>query len=323
MILILKRFWIKKILVATSALFALFLICLIPSTKEHVLKDIDQELEYVDYETKKSEIFLLDINGYLARTSMVINGETIEEKAKEILETLIKGSGGESKIPNGFIGLLPSDTKILSIEYKDNVLKVNFSKDILDIKKELEEKLVEAIVYNLTSIDGVDKVIIYIEGDILTKLPQTGINLPSALDRSYGINKEYDITSTKDLKDVTIYYVSKYNDKEYYVPVTKYVNDEREKIQIIVDELTSTPIYNSNLMSYLNSNTKLLTISQSVDSLDLVFNSYIFSDATEKEILEEVIYTIALSVRDNYDVAEVSFQIDDEEIYKSVLKTIE
>lgn len=322
-ILILKRFWIKKILVATSALFALFLICLIPNTKEKVLKNIDQELEYVDYEVEKAEVFLMDVNGYLARTSMIVNGKTVEEKAKEILEALIKGSSGESKLPNGFMGIIPSETRILSIQYKDDVLKVNFSKDILDTKKDMEEKLIEAIVYNLTSIDGVEKIIIYVDGDILTKLPQTGINLPATLDRSFGINKEYDIKSTKNLTDVTIYYISKYNDKEYYVPVTKYVNDDREKIQIIVDELASTPIYNSNLMSYLNSNTKLLTISQSVESLDLVFNSYIFSDAIEKEILEEVIYTIALSVRDNYNVKEVSFQIEDEEIYKSVLKTIE
>ena len=40
-------------------------------------------------------------------------------------------------------------------------------------------------------------------------------------------------------------------------------------------------------------------------------------------ILEEVIYTICLSIGDNYDVEEVSFTVEDEEIYKSVIKTIE
>lgn len=101
---------------------------------------------------------------------------------------------------------------------------------------------------------------LFVDGNILTKLPKTGINLPTTLDRSYGINKEYDINSTKNITNVTVYYVNKYNGNEYYVPVTKYVNDDREKIQIIVDELTSSPIYSSNLMSYLNSNTKLLEI---------------------------------------------------------------
>lgn len=317
----LKSFWIKKIIIASSALFALLLICLIP--KEEKTLNVKQELEYVDKSANKSEIFLLDVNNYLARTSVALTSTDITGKAKEILNTLIAGSSGESKIPNGFRGILPSETKILTVEYEDNVLKINLSSELLDVKENMEEKIIEAIVYNLTSIDGVDKIMLFVDGNILTKLPQTGINLPTTLDRSFGINKEYDINSTKNITNVTVYYVNKYNGNEYYVPVTKYVNDDREKIQIIVDELTSSPIYSSNLMSYLNSNTKLLEISESIDSLDLVFNSYIFSDVDEKEILEEVIYTISLSVKDNYDVKEVSFTVNDEEICKSTLKTIE
>lgn len=318
----LKRFWIKKIMIASSALFALLLICLIPK-EDKTLTNIKQELEYVDKGINKNEIFLLDVNNYLARTSVALTSTDVTGKAKEILNTLITGSSGESKIPNGFRGVLPADTKILTVEYEDKILKINLSNEVMDVKEDMEEKVIEAIVYNLTSIDGVDKVMLFVDGNILTKLPKTGINLPTTLDRSYGINKEYDINSTKNITNVTVYYVNKYNGNEYYVPVTKYVNDDREKIQIIVDELTSSPIYSSNLMSYLNSNTKLLEISESVDSLDLVFNSYIFSDVDEKEILEEVIYTISLSVKDNYDVNEVSFTVNDEEICKSTLKTIE
>lgn len=318
----LKRFWIKKIMIASSALFALLLICLIPK-EDKTLTNIKQELEYVDKGINKNEIFLLDVNNYLARTSVALTSTDVTGKSKEILNTLITGSSGESKIPNGFRGVLPADTKILTVEYEDKILKINLSNEVMDVKEDMEEKVIEAIVYNLTSIDGVDKIMLFVDGNILTKLPKTGINLPTTLDRSYGINKEYDINSTKNITNVTVYYVNKYNGNEYYVPVTKYVNDDREKIQIIVDELTSSPIYSSNLMSYLNSNTKLLEISESVDSLDLVFNSYIFSDVDEKEILEEVIYTISLSVKDNYDVNEVSFTVNDEEICKSTLKTIE
>lgn len=318
----LKRFWIKKIMIASSALFALLLICLIPK-EDKTLTNIKQELEYVDKGINKNEIFLLDVNNYLARTSVALTSTDVTGKAKEILNTLITGSSGESKIPNGFRGVLPADTKILTVEYEDKILKINLSNEVMDVKEDMEEKVIEAIVYNLTSIDGVDKIMLFVDGNILTKLPKTGINLPTTLDRSYGINKEYDINTTKNITNVTVYYVNKYNGNEYYVPVTKYVNDDREKIQIIVDELTSSPIYSSNLMSYLNSNTKLLEISESVDSLDLVFNSYIFSDVDEKEILEEVIYTISLSVKDNYDVNEVSFTVNDEEICKSTLKTIE
>ena len=64
-------------------------------------------------------------------------------------------------------------------------------------------------------------------------------------------------------------------------------------------------------------------ISQGAINGELVFNSYIFNDYDKKDILEEVIDTISLSVNDNYDVDEVVFYVDKEEICKSVLKTIE
>ena len=319
----LKKMSIKKILVSTSALFALFLVYLIPKNEVITLEDVKQELEYVDKSIITENIYLEDSNSYLGRTLVAVNSSNIEARAKELLEILIKDGSGESKIPNGFKSLLPSDTKILSIKYVDNVLKVDLSKELLDVNEENEEKIIEAIVYTLTSIDGVDKIILYVEGNILTKLPKTKINLPSTLDRSFGINKEYNITKPKDISNVTVYYVSKFNDNYYYVPVTKYVNDDREKIRIVIDELTSNTNYNSNLMSFLDSNTKLISVNNSDNIMELEFNNSIINNLNTNEILEEVIYTISLSISDNYNVDEVVFSVEDEKVYKSVLKEVE
>ena len=314
----LKKKMIRKIIISTSALFALFLIYLIPNEE----LDIKQSLEYIDLDVTTNNIYLLDEYSYLGKTEVVVNSKTTEDKVKELVEVLINGGVGENKIPNGFKSILPSETKILSIKYEDNLIKIDFSKDLLNISKELEEKMIEALVYTITSVDEVEKVIIYVEGNILTKLPQTNITLPSTLDRNFGINKTYDFTNTKDINQVTIYYLNKHNDEYYYVPVTKYLNDNRDKIKIIIDELTSTNTYNTNLLSYLNSNTELLAIEEQPDILELTFNSYIFSDVGSKDILEEVVYTICLSVKDNYDVSEVVIKTEDEEILKNVLKEI-
>lgn len=316
----LKRFFSKRLIMCSAVLFALFLMCIIPSNEEI---DFKENVTYTNNEVTKSTIFLLDKNNYLARTSVVTNNKDITKKAKELLQVLIKDGDGESKIPNGFKSIIPSDTEILSIEYENSLIKVNFSANLLDVKEKYEEKVVEAIVYTLTSIEEVKNVIIYVDGDILSKLPKTGIILPSTLDRSYGINKEYDLKSYKNVNSVIVYYVSKYNDETYYVPVTKYVNDSREKIKIIIDELASSPLYNTNLMSYLNGNITLLANELDIDTLSLVFDDYLFSDINSKNILEEVIYSISLSAFDNYDIKEVIFEVNDEEIYKSVLKTIE
>ena len=314
---------LRKILVSTAALFALALIYLIPKNDNSTLNNIKQELEYVNNSVITNEIFLLNNHGMLAKTKVVVDSKSTEKLAREIIEILIEGGVGENKIPSGFKAILPSDTKIISIKFENNLLKVNFSKELFNVNKSYEEKIIEALVYSLTSISGVDNIIIYVDNNIISRLPQTGKIIPGTLNRNFGINKEYEIETLKDINSVTIYYIDSYNDKYYYVPATKYLNDDREKIRIVIDELTSSPIYNTNLMSFLNSNTRLLEVEQTIDTLDLTFNSYIFNNLEEKKILEEVIYTICLSIRDNYDVKEVIINVDDEQIYKSVLKTIE
>lgn len=322
----LKRIASKKMIVTVAALFALFLIYLVPKEDSISLHDqIPKDLEYVNGNVKTSDVYLLTSKGLLGRATFVTStaDQNKEAKAREALELLIKDGKGESKVPSGFKAILPSDTKIISIAYEDSVIKVNFSKELLDVKKEEEQKVIEAIVYSLTEIPDIEKVVLFLEGDILDKLPQSNITLPSTLDRNFGINKEYEFHTLEDITQVTIYYIDKYNNDYYYVPVTKYMNDDREKIKIIIDELTSSPMVGTNLMSFLNSNAKLLAVEHIEDTLELEFNSYIFDNIEEKNILEEVIYTISLSVADNYDVKEVVFQVGNEEVYKSVLKEID
>ena len=73
----------------------------------------------------------------------------------------------------------------------------------------------------------------------------------------------------------------------------------------------------------MNLNTKLEKYELKNDNMYLTFNNYILDNLEDKKILEEVIYSISLSIRDNYNVKDVIFLVNDEEITKSVLKTLE
>lgn len=302
---------IRKILISLCALFAMTLIYLIPKEEKYT-----QELTYTKENFVFNDIYLIDSHNYVSLTSIPVTSKDIIEQAKELLSILtIEGTYNEF-VPNGFRAIIPSDTKIINIDYTDEILKVNFTKEFLDVKEENEENLISSIVYTLTSLEKVKGVIIYVEGNILTTLP-SGKLLPSLLDRSYGVNKIYDIENYRNVESVNIYYMAKNKDNYYYVPVTKYINDENEKITIIIDELTSTSTYNTNLLSFLNSNTKLLNVNNQDDILTLTFNNYIFDDIENSKILEEVINTISLSIKDNYDVKDVIFVVNNEQIYKS------
>ena len=184
--------------------------------------------------------------------------------------------------------------------------------------------MIESIVYTLTSIEGVKGILIYVEDDLLTVLPKSKTQLPSILTRDFGINKVYDLVDTKNISKTTIYYLGKTNDDNYYyVPVTKIDNSNKDKVKVIIDELTSGPTYENNLMSFLNFNTKLENYDIVDKTMYLKFNDYILNSIEDKSILEEVIYSISLSISENYDVNEVIFMVGDEEITKSVLKTLE
>jgi germination protein M len=319
----LKRLLRKKITILFAALFTISLICLLPEDKSI---NIETELTYINSNLNSMVVFLMDKNNFLARTSVTtdITFNSIEEKATELIKYLTIDSENTDKLPNGFKAVIPSDTKILSIDYKDSVIKIDFSSELMDTSIDMEEKIIEAIVYNLTSIDEVKYVIIYMNGIPLTKLPQSNITLPDTLDRNFGINKEYDITSKNDISKTTVYYINKNNDDIYYVPVTKVNNDKRDKIEIIIDELTSSNLYKTNLMSYLNSQAKLISVTELENELDLEFNSYIFNDLDNENILEEVIYTLALSISDNYpNINEAVIMVNNKEICKTVLNTLE
>ena len=290
----LKKISIRKIILSSVALFAIMLLYLIPSNEKLKVK---QELEYVGKEIEETQIFLMDKNSYIALTNVPVEEKDIEKKARELIKILTVG-GMDSKVPSGFSAILPPDTEVLNITYDNDILKINFSKDLLEIDKKLEEKMIEALVYTLTSIDKVDKIIIYVEGDILTKLPKTKINLPSTLDRNFGINKEFNLTSTKDITDVTVYYINQINENYYYVPVTKYLNDNREKIDIIIEELSVGLNPNKKLKSYLSSDFEVVSKNINEKSVSLQFKE----NDNNKERIENIDKTVALSVCETYKI---------------------
>lgn len=309
-----KKMLYKKILVASSLLVVLFMLYLIPTKKE--VEFAETNLEYV-YPNDLETVYLLDSNDYVARVLISASNDSIISKATSLIDALTIGGKKENVIPNGFRSIIPSGTKVIDIELEDGVLVINFSKDILDIDKKYEDKMIESLTYTLTSINGIDSIKLLVDGKELKKLPNSNKLLPTFLDKSYGINKIYEITNVGNIDSYTVYFVNSVYDNKYYIPVTKYVNDyKQDKIRIIIDELASSFTYQSNLSSFLNENTKLLNYEVIDKQIKLNFNDMIFSDITNNDILEEVVYTICLSINDSIDIDSVVFLANDREILK-------
>lgn len=320
----LKKMSIRKILVATLTLIVFLILYLIPNPKNETELELKSDpIEYV-YPNNLSVIYLLDSNDYVARTLITSCNCSEVDKATDLLEGLIIDGKKSNIIPNGFRSIIPSGTTINDIKLEDKILTIDFSKELLEVKSEYEESMIEAIIFTLTSIDGIDKVIIKVEGEQLTKLPISKKILPTVLDKDFGINKTYELVSISNIESYTMYYVNSYNDNYYYVPVTKYINNNnQDKIKVIIEELSTSPVYESSLMSFLNVNTKLINYEITDNILKLNFNNMILSDVTNNNILEEVVYTVGLSMLDNVEAEEVVFMVENQEIYKFSLKVLE
>ena len=302
-----KKSSIRRICVATLTLFILLIIYFFPSN-DTVIK------EHLSYITKdEMPIFLVDNSDYVARTSIVKNSSETIEQIKEIIEALTKNTKKSSYIRDGFKPIIPEGTKILDLKLEENILTINFSKELLNVVHCDEQKMIEAIIYSLTEIKDIKKIKILVEGKPLTNLPNSNKKLPEYLDKSYGINKIYNIDSIKETSKTTIYYLSKNKDYYYYVPVTKVSNEKTERVEIIIKELKSTPIYHTNLISYLAASANMTSYEMLENAISLSFNNYLIANIKEEDILEEVKYSIALSIRDTYGINEVIFNIPDTE----------
>jgi len=263
-----------------------------------------------EVKTTERWVYLIDNQNFVSRVNVVMLANGKMNQIRETIDYLTIGSKNSVHITKGFKPIIPKNTKVLSLDLDDDLLKINFSKEFFKIKEDEEEKMLSAIIFSLTAIEGINKISIYIEDSILHEMPHSKKPLSPTLNRSFGINKIYDLTKVTNLTRTTIYFLSKYEDYFYYVPVTMINNDDKDKIEIIIEELTSKTMYETNLISYLN-NTKEIDYELTEEYLLIKLNSELYHDLNNAHLIETVIYSINLSIKENYEIRTVLYMVDD------------
>ncbi len=292
-----KKYITNKIVVYTLILILLALFYFFPSKQENFNIEINNDEK--NYES--NIVYLLDDDNYVSQVISYFDSNSIIDDIKTKINILIHGDSSLEK----FYSLIPKTTILKNVKVdKDNVY-LDFNSDILDVNEYVEESMIEAIVYTLTETNGINNVYINVDGKALKELPNSKKELPYPLTRDYGINKKYDLTNFYDIDKTTIFFAKSDGENTYYVPVTKISNTSSEKIDIIIEELKSIVNSQNNLNSYISDNVKLVSSEINDNKMNLIFNNYIFSDASKKTILEEVKYLLSESVFENYNVNEV------------------
>ncbi len=296
-----KKYTINKICVTSISFFLLLMFYLVPASPNKEIK-IDKSIT----DKKEVVVYLMDNDYYLGRMIEYAGYDNIIDLVNKKLNILINGSD----VLNDFKPLIPKNTKVNSVKIDKNNIYIDFSRELLNVSKYNEEVMIESIIYTITDINGINNIYLSINNEPLRYLPKSKKEIPYPLNRSYGINKEYDINNLKDMTKTTIYFNKKNNDVEYLVPVTKIMNTNSEKIDIIIEELKSIVNAQYNLNSYINNNLEIVSHEVNKDKMNLIFNEYIL-DKDKSVLLEEVKYAIAESIFDNYDVNEIVFNTKD------------
>lgn len=286
---------IKKIFNTTITMFIILTIFTLKTTSNSNVLRTNIEIDDITNLTTNN-IYLLNKNNLLVKTKVFINNK----KNKEI-ESIIKYlTITNNKTPVGLKTYIPKNTKILNYKLENNTLIIDLSKEFLSTAN--KQLVITGLVYSLLEIKDIDNIMLQVEGK-----PIEGYN--EVLNKNIGINNEFLFNSRYDINRVVIYYVDKIDNKTYFVPVTKYLNDTREKIEIIIDELKEN---NNNLISYLNDNAKLINYREEGNVLYLNFNEYLID--SNDEVSKNIMKTIAYSVFDNYNVNVVCFETNSKRV---------
>lgn len=292
----------RKLIITTFALLVFLITLTFPKTEEEI-KNVT-----ITYTQNASfPIYLLDKDEFVARTSISLKSTDVVKQAKELIAMMTIDNASAAYIPNLFAPILPKNTKVLSIDVQDTTLKVNLSQEFLNIPKGYEEKVLECLVYSLTELEGVDSILLYVEGDVLDTLPNTNEKLPLLLTRDIGVNKIYDLTNLKDVTKTTTYYIAKENDFSYYIPVTLLSNSDQNKVEIVIERLKTNPNIKTNLISYLSANTEIKSYELLEEEITLSFSPVLYEGIVNEDLVEEVKYSISLSLIDTLHVKNVTF----------------
>lgn len=291
----LKRRAFEKIFLTTFIVFILVIIstfCMNYEDHDKINKN------------NKNNFLLYTINkdDYVASTPVFVeNNLTLEEKILDVLNIMVTNNNKNYLLPSYSSPILPNGTKVLNVKLNGDILKISFSEELYNVSSEQASKMIESLVYTLTEFDEVLGIEIYVGNDLLSYVPNTLDSLPTLLTRDFGINKVYDLNSNMNIKKV---YLNYYDDSNNNIVVTKYLNDKRESIEIIIEQLVNYSNLD-NVVSYLDFDTKLVNYVISNDVIELVFNKDISGD--------ELLYNqVVSSVFLNYDVSKVRLIYDEE-----------
>lgn len=269
----------KKIFPIVFLLFVVLSVATIPTiSKRNVIRtNLEVEQKEMEYPNR---IYLLDENNYFVEIPVQLTESTIEN----VIEMLKENNSST------YHGYLPKTLKVLGIEEKEDHVQINLSEAI-------SEEAIPGLIHSILQLGKYKTIELRVNNELIK-----GFERP--MDKSIPMNKEVQIHNRREIEKVVIYYMED-PEKNYLVPVTKYIDSKEDKIKVILEELKSN--IPKNLISYLDNKVELIDYEMDKDSMILNFNQEFGKD---KSIKSKIVKEMARSIFENYDVSAILFKVN-------------
>lgn len=256
-------------------------------------------------------VYVQDREGYLMPISYPWNSEDPAVLAQTSMDILVKDGIHASLIPSGFTATLPEGTGIkVTLKPEQKMALVELSKEFATYNKDDERKVMESIVWSLTSQPNVEQVQLWMDAKKLNEMPVDHTPIHARLSRQIGINLEKESTvSYLHSMPVTLYFSSYTEEgKAYFVPVTRLVEPSSDPVRTTLEQIIAGPLNQKAMNRVVTQETKINDIVANGDMLtvDLADSMFEKGDQIPAELLKAVV----LSLTEQQGVKKVQVKIN-------------
>ncbi|WP_078555408.1 GerMN domain-containing protein [Bacillus alkalicellulosilyticus] len=279
--------------------------------EESTETEVETEVEGTT-DTITRELYLIDENGLVVPQTFEL--PRTEGAIRQSLEYLVADGPITNLLPNGFRAVLPAGTEIDVHLNEDGIAIADFSEEFTNYQPEEELKILQAITWTITQFENVNSVKIRINGYDQETMPVN--NTPIGVEgfsRANGINLETnDVVDVVNSKGVTLYFLAQNGDNEYYVPVTRRVeNNGNDNVKEVVQQLLNGPSVHTKLLTDFRQGVELVDEPLYENGVvTLNFNEAILSQLEGTAISNDVLNMIVLSLTEQNGVEQVSIKVD-------------
>ncbi|MFC4600444.1 GerMN domain-containing protein [Cohnella hongkongensis] len=254
-------------------------------------------------------VYLLDRNGYLAPMSLRADRETSApvESAEKAIAWMTANKQLADQLPPGFVAVLPEGTRVAAVTENaaEQTISVDFAAPFPGIAASRERKVIEALVWTLTELPGIEKVKLSIGGKPIRSMPSSGLPVDTVLTRGLGINLEKikDIQPTYAM-GVTLYFASQSAEGEgYFVPVTRLVHRQEDAAKAALEQLIAGPQDTKSLRAVMAPDMSIEKLVRMADTVNV--NLKDSSGMPKSEVPSSMMEALVLTLTEAADLPQV------------------